>query len=181
MAMQSGKAEIDFEQIFAEIFGVGGYDDTERFVKMKPEGEGAPSPEKIQELMQAFQKLQEENQQLKQKAQDKSTQIAMDAKNAAAKTQTDAQVRLATAKIESKNSFQIELLRLLSETIQQRIQAGAETEAAMIDRQIEVMLGLVDRTTAAAQARAQMDQDAQLAAESAAANAATQAPMAPAE
>lgn len=70
LAMQQGKAEVKFEEIFNEIFSQAGYKNgASRFIQMKEEGEEPPvPPEKIKEIMGMMQQLQQENEQLKQGA-----------------------------------------------------------------------------------------------------------------
>lgn len=67
LAMQQGKAEVKFEEIFNEIFSQAGYKNgAARFIKMKEEGEEPPIPkEKVAELMQALQAAQQEIEKLK--------------------------------------------------------------------------------------------------------------------
>lgn len=78
-ATQTGKAEINFEQIFSEIFSQAGYKNgAARFITMKEEGEQPQiPPEKLQELMQALQAAQQEIEKLKSGQEAKAqTEIA---------------------------------------------------------------------------------------------------------
>lgn len=76
-AIQSGKAEINFEEILGEIFSQAGYKNgAARFITMKQEGAEPPiPPEKVQELMGMLQQLKAENDKLKT---DKSAQMQAD-------------------------------------------------------------------------------------------------------
>ena len=66
-AIQSGKAEINFEEIAQEIFGHAGYrNGAERFITFKDEEAGPEiPPEAVKQMMEAMKTLQAENEQLK--------------------------------------------------------------------------------------------------------------------
>lgn len=65
-AVQSGKAEVNFEEIAQEIFGKAGYrNGAERFITFKEGGQPAIPPEAVQQLIQGMEALKAENEKLK--------------------------------------------------------------------------------------------------------------------
>jgi hypothetical protein len=71
-AVQSGKAEINYEEIAQEIFGHAGYrNGAERFITFK-DGDGQPEipPEAVKQMMEALQAAKAENEQLKKDKSD---------------------------------------------------------------------------------------------------------------
>lgn len=146
LAMQQGKAEMNFEEIFAEIFGKAGYrNGADRFIKLTQEGQQQIPPEKVQEMMKAMQQLQQENQQLKQGAQGKQMEVA-------AKAQTD-KMQIAA---KSKADWNAALLDFLKSTEVAKINAGQANDAAMLDAVIEGILHLAGTAPAQAALQAPM-------------------------
>lgn len=137
LAMQQGKAEVNFEEVFGEIFSKAGYrNGADRFIKMTDQqGQPAVPPEKVQELVQTMQQLQQENQQLQVQLKDKSQGQRM---QIAAKAKTDA------AQIASKerSEFKASLMKYLESTTVAQINAGAANHAAVVDAVIEGILHL---------------------------------------
>lgn len=73
IAKESGAADINFEEIFSEIFGQAGYKNgADRFIKLIEQGEEKSMPaEKVKELIGAMEQLKAENESLKSDKQDK--------------------------------------------------------------------------------------------------------------
>ena len=72
---QGSAVKINFEEVFAEIFGQAGYrNGPERFIEFSDEGEGEKGvpPEKVKQMMEMLQKLQQENEALKSGEQRKA-------------------------------------------------------------------------------------------------------------
>jgi 23S rRNA pseudoU1915 N3-methylase RlmH len=137
LAMQQGKAELNFEEIFAEIFGKAGYrNGSDRFIKMNQDGQAQIPPEKVKELMQMLQKMQQENQQLQQALKDKNQGKAMEVQ---AKAKTD----MAQIVANSKSDWDSALLDFLKSTQVAEINAGASNNAAAMDVVVEGLLHLL--------------------------------------
>jgi hypothetical protein len=68
LAMKEGRAKINYEEIFSEIFGKGGYrNGADRFISIS-EGEEQIPPEAVAEMKQMLEALQAENAKLKEQA-----------------------------------------------------------------------------------------------------------------
>lgn len=170
LGQQSGQVQMQFEEILQEIFGLAGYQNgAERFVKVDPNAKPQIGPEQMQALQQQMQQLGQENQQLKQQLQDKTGSLMIQAKSAQQKAQLDAQTASHKADLETQVAeqkaqadFKIRMLELLRDTLDARISAGQQTEAAQLDQNIELMLGLLDRGTQAHLQQQELDHTANL-------------------
>lgn len=145
LAIKEGRAKINYEEVFSEIFGKAGYrNGAERFIQVTDQSSQQQiPPEKVQELMGALKQLQQQNQDLTTQLKSKQGEIVLNAQVKNAELKSDHVARMAEIDQKNQADWNKSLLDLLKSTIVARIQAKTDTDSAMLDAQVEAILGLV--------------------------------------
>lgn len=146
MAKQEGKAELQYEEIFSEIFGKAGYrNGGARFIKMNPEGKPAIPPEAVDQLKKALEQAQQQIQQLTGQVKSKAGEIQSNQQIKAAELASQHESRQAELKQTGDNQMHIAMLGFLKDTIIKRMELGTDTDSSMLDAKIEAILGLMQQ------------------------------------
>lgn len=161
-ATKEGKAEVRYDEIFQEIFGQAGYrNGSERFITYNPDGKPPIDPQQMEQLQQQGQQLEQENSALKLQLKDKSAAIQVDAQNKQQQTALDHAGRLQEIAAADKAKRTELLFKLLTDTMDARISAGQTTDAALLDTNVQMILGLMGHAVQHAQNQTQLAHDSQ--------------------